>query len=329
MLALVLSLGMLYAVHGDPIALKPLTDSEILKIAEFRTDALAETSVVRDGSVAVVTGVGAAGKVEAQVDLRATRVLRVLVDGEERYAWPGIVVVGHRGTVKFGPENTIAGFNKAIEHGADLLEMDVRQTKDGHLVVMHDANIARTTNGRGDVALMTLEELRTFDAGIKFDAAFAGERISTLAEVLAAIKGRALPDIDFKAGDAQKLVDVVRAAGLLGQGTLYCGDWKKLREVVTIEPGFIIRPTAQKGLEGLDAVIEEFDPPLINIDWGNFSEEFVKQIHLRGKLAFVNTMGKNDNEESIERAIDAGADYVQSDELDVVMRVLRGRGLRN
>ena len=81
-------------------------------------------------------------------------------DWEPAYRWPGIRVVAHRGGALLGPpENTIPAIEKAIEVGADLIEIDIRQTSDGHLVLMHDATVNRTTNGSGPVSAMTLDEV--------------------------------------------------------------------------------------------------------------------------------------------------------------------------
>ena len=305
-----------------------ITHAEATKLVEQKTGPLSSAGpwVVRSG-IAIIDAKSDTGPISATVNLDTARVMSVKTDGKETYAFPGVIAVGHRGTAKFAPENTIAAFNRAIELGVDLLEMDVRETKDGQLVIMHDMNIGRTTTGRGDVAALTLQEIQQFDAGSKFDAKFAGEKAPAFATVLEAIKGRALPDIDFKAGDPQKVIDAVRAAGLIGKCTLYCGDWAKLHKTLELEKGFIIRPTAPKGIEGLEKVIAEFDPPIVNIDWVDFSEELVRAIHLRRKLAFVNTMGKADGKESIERAIKAGADYIQSDYLDVLVPMLRKQGL--
>lgn len=100
-----------------------------------------------------------------------------------------------------------------------------------------------------------------------------------------------------------------------------------MRATLDLEKGFLIRPSVQKTVESLDAIIKEFDPPIVNIEGVDGLAPFVREVHLRGRLAFVNTMGKTDGKESIERAIDAGADYVQSDQLDMLMQVLRARGL--
>lgn len=82
------------------------------------------------------------------------------------YQWPGIKVVAHRGGVGLDvPENTLPAIQKAIDIGAQLVEIDVRETKDGHLILMHDATVDRTTNGSGRVEDMTLKEIRELDAG--------------------------------------------------------------------------------------------------------------------------------------------------------------------
>ena len=95
-----------------------------------------------------------------------------------------IYVAAHRGWSEKYPENTMIAYRKAAELGVDQIEIDVRESKDGHLVIMHDATVDRTTNGSGRVDSMTLEELRSLDAGSWKGAEFAGEKIPTLEEFL-------------------------------------------------------------------------------------------------------------------------------------------------
>jgi glycerophosphoryl diester phosphodiesterase len=95
-----------------------------------------------------------------------------------------IRVAGHRGAAGRAPENTCASFRLAWELGADMVELDVRLTADGHPVVLHDPTLDRTTSGTGRVAERTLAEIRSLDAGSHFGPAFAGERVPALAEVL-------------------------------------------------------------------------------------------------------------------------------------------------
>lgn len=92
-------------------------------------------------------------------------------------------IFAHRGYKGVCPENTLAAYRKAIEVGVDGIELDVHVTKDGHLVVIHDETVDRTTNGTGAVRDLTLAELKSLDAGRWFDDTFEGESIPTLGEV--------------------------------------------------------------------------------------------------------------------------------------------------
>src|SRR5947199_46490 len=83
-----------------------------------------------------------------------------------------------------GAGNTLAGIRRATEAGAHVAEVDIRTTKDGALVCMHDPDVDRTTDGTGKVATLTLADIRKLDAGAKFDAKYKGERVPTLREVL-------------------------------------------------------------------------------------------------------------------------------------------------
>src|SRR5271166_449311 len=93
-------------------------------------------------------------------------------------------VIGHRGAAGCAPENTLAGLRKAKELDCRWVEFDVRLTGDGQLILLHDERLERTTNGRGKAALLPLAVVRRYDAGRRFDAAFKGEGVPTLAEAV-------------------------------------------------------------------------------------------------------------------------------------------------
>ena len=97
-------------------------------------------------------------------------------------------VIGHRGAAGHAPENTLAAIRRGLALGADGVECDVHMSRDGEIVVIHDATLERTTDGRGRVSDHTLDELKALDAGSWFGAEFAGERVPTLAEVFAEVK---------------------------------------------------------------------------------------------------------------------------------------------
>ncbi len=104
----------------------------------------------------------------------------------------------HRGASYEAPENTLAAFLLAVELGADGLELDVQLSKDGEVVVIHDLVLETTTDGQGPVRSRTLAQLRELDAGSSFDPIFAGQRIPTLQEVIEAVGGSALLNIELK-----------------------------------------------------------------------------------------------------------------------------------
>ena len=92
-------------------------------------------------------------------------------------------VIAHRGAKAVEPENTLRAFSRAMEMGANMIEMDLHATRDGHVVVIHDNDLRHTTNLRGKVSEMTLEEVRRADAG-------KGELVPTLQETLELTRGK-------------------------------------------------------------------------------------------------------------------------------------------
>ncbi len=121
-----------------------------------------------------------------------------------------ILRIGHRGAAGHAPENTLASIRKAIALGIDLAEVDVRRTSDGHLVLLHDACVDRTTNGNGAVGLMTLETIRTLDAG-------RGERIPTLEEALRTANGQIGLILELKENDqAERACPIVHQSAFTG-----------------------------------------------------------------------------------------------------------------
>lgn len=116
--------------------------------------------------------------------------------------------IGHRGAKAYEPENTLGSFKKAIEIGVDAVELDVRKTKDDQLVVIHDADIRRTTNGKGLVSGLKLEEIKEFSAD-------KGEKIPTLKEALDFLDKKVRILIELKeAGIEEKVLAAVREKGL-------------------------------------------------------------------------------------------------------------------
>lgn len=122
-----------------------------------------------------------------------------------------VLVVAHRGMAGGFPENTLAAYLNSVSLGISAIEIDLRATADGHIVVMHDDTVDRTTNGSGRVAQMTIADIKALDAGSYVDPRFADQRIPTYQDVLETLRGSGVRLVlDIKENDALDDERVVR-----------------------------------------------------------------------------------------------------------------------
>jgi glycerophosphoryl diester phosphodiesterase len=130
------------------------------------------------------------------------------------------MLIAHRGSSGTAPENTLFAFRQAVEAGAEMIELDIRLTRDGALVVLHDQRVARTTNGRGRVRDLPLDAIRTLDAGSWYGSAFHGEPVPGLYDVLRKIPRRIGLNIEVKTdGDRHRRTLLARTlCGYLDRG---------------------------------------------------------------------------------------------------------------
>jgi glycerophosphoryl diester phosphodiesterase len=157
------------------------------------------------------------------------------------------LVIAHRGDSAHRPENTLASFAGALEVGAEVVELDVQLTADGHVVVIHDPTLDRTTTGRGDVRGLTLAEVRAVSAGYpdRFGTAYGGERVPTFAELLGLVRerARALVEIktesvtdDAEGGIEARVADAVRRAGMTADVALISFDHRAVMRLKALAP---------------------------------------------------------------------------------------------
>ena len=205
--------------QGKPTPVPPL-------IAETETERrrMAEAQVRRDHRQ---RGDQAIRAMRGQRDLRSTL-------ASWRQAGESAVVVGHRGAAGVAPENTMPSFELAWSLGADAIEIDVHLSRDGALVVMHDATVDRTTNGHGKISELSLAELQTLDASGKTNNSNRPARVPTLDEVLAWARGKTHLVIELKGTEHPNLVaqtiQAVREYRMLDQVMLISFDHQALRE---------------------------------------------------------------------------------------------------
>jgi len=139
------------------------------------------------------------------------------------------LTIGHRGMMGVEPENTLRSFVRAEQEGLDVIELDLHLSKDGALVVMHDADVDRTTDGAGPIVERTLAELRELDAG-------RGERIPVFEEVVTAVKAPLQAEIKDVAA-AQALAEVLRSRDLVDRVDVISFHDEALAAIRTLLPG--------------------------------------------------------------------------------------------
>jgi len=149
------------------------------------------------------------------------------VDGREKVV--GFLTIGHRGVMGVAPENTLRSFVEAERAGMDAVELDLHLSKDGALVVMHDADVDRTTDGSGPIAGMTLAELKELDAG-------EGERVPVFEEVLTAVAAPLQAEIKDVAA-ARALAGVINERDLTGRVEVLSFHDEALAEIRDLVPG--------------------------------------------------------------------------------------------
>ncbi|TNB46311.1 glycerophosphodiester phosphodiesterase family protein [Martelella lutilitoris] len=147
-------------------------------------------------------------------------------------------IVSHRGANTFAPENTFAAADLALGQGADYIELDVRESADGVLYVLHDETLDRTTNGAGPIGHMLSDEIDMLDAGSWFDASFSGAVVPRLDAYLEHLRGRAGVYLELKYCDPAKVVALIRDLGMV-RDTFYFSFCEEMRrDLQVIAPEF-------------------------------------------------------------------------------------------
>ena len=229
-------------------------------------------------------------------------------------------IIGHRGAAHDAPENTLASFRLGWEQGADAVELDLRLTRDGHALVIHDADTRRVTGVARRVAACSLADLRALDAGAWKGPQWAGEKLPTLAEVLAIIPAGRRLVIEIKCGPEilPELQRVLRASGqaasqlvIISFHLAVCAAAKKMFPAIPVlllstlkhlpltnrwtpRAARLIAKAVAAGLDG------------VNVEGrAGLDAEFIRQVHAAGLQCVTWTV---DQPDAAKRLRDAGID---------------------
>ncbi len=221
-----------------------------------------------------------------------------------------VLYAAHRGAGRYAPENTPAAFDKAARLGANYVEIDVRTTKDGQFFLLHDANLDRTTNGRGPIRKTLSDDVRRLDAGGWFSPAFAATPPPTLDAAL----DKFPPDMglyfDAKDIPPEDLAAALKAHHFVERTVVYQGPayLKKLKEV---DPRIrLLSPAFTQG--NVDVLARTLRPYAVDARWSVLSREFIEHCHELGIKVFSDAPGSLDVA-GYRQAIEWGIDLIQTD----------------
>jgi glycerophosphoryl diester phosphodiesterase len=202
-----------------------------------------------------------------------------------------ILKIGHRGAKGYEPENTLISFEKAIEMGADGIELDVHLSQDGHLIVIHDETIDRTTNGKGIVNQLTLQELKSF----KINEIYT---ISTLGEVLDLVNQRCFVNIELKDQDtAEKVVQLIEhyISNKNWNQTHFLVssfDWNALQQVRFLNENIRIGVLTETDLDLAISFSRFLKAEALHPDFQLLTDEYVSKIKEKGIQVFPWTVNE-------------------------------------
>jgi len=257
-----------------------------------------------------------------------------------------IFIVAHRANTRYGqlnnvPDNSIPGIECAIKYGADMVELDVRPTKDGKLILMHNASVNATTNGTGEVSSLTLEQIKKLDmkkgGKIYKDKDGNTTKVPTLEEALLACKDKIYVNLDVKDANPAKLCGIVRKCGMQGQVMIYTGSSYSVASEYQYEDYTIpVHPYITKASD-IDNFCYLRGAKLFQYDYDLYGEgknsEIGRQVRAKGFLSYSNLLNYdsqivNENYTKLDLFIAVESDFLQTDYVEPVHAYLKQKGLR-
>lgn len=238
-----------------------------------------------------------------------------------------VIVVAHRAGAKVAPENTVAALEQAVRDGAPIAEIDVQQLADGTLIVMHDSNFKRTAGEDICVWDAEAEDLGSLEVGSGFSAAYRGEQVPTLEEMLACARGRITLMIELKYTGQEELLEegvlaLLKKYDMVDEciiGSMNRGILQKMKE---LEPG-IATVFIAHDLEQTDYDLDYADS--YSIEGKSLTVAMVEAIHYRGKLVYGWTANSSG---AMLKIVDCGADGVVTDDVRLLQTFLREQACR-
>jgi len=251
----------------------------------------------------------------------------------EKAGTAGVTIIAHRGASAYFPENTLPSFEAAVELGADMVELDVQLSRDGEVIVFHDATLERCTDGRGRAADHSLKELKRLDAGSWFDSRFAGTRIPTLEEVLSFCRGKIDVNIEIKnevitaagGGIEEQCLDIVDRCCLSGRVLFSSFNplvLRRLRQLNRHVPIAVLYDKSIHGSELPSGITALYEANAFNCGRSELDGTWLVDLREHGIPVNVYTV---DDEEEMNRLIGAGVDGIFTNRPDILRKLVGSR----
>lgn len=245
---------------------------------------------------------------------------------------PKVMVVAHRGAHTVFPENSVPAIQEALEIGVDLVEIDIRHTKDSVLVLMHDKTLDRTTNGEGLVENYSLSDIKKLKLR-NTDGSLSEIGIPTLEEVLTIFEDKISFDLDIKTPLFLPVVEMIEERSLFESTIFLVYNLEHAKMLKRRRKDFNILIKA-RSIDDLPEIYEILTPEAVHIDDSFNTINTNDIIKNNGSKSFMNSLGKID-EEAInnpgifQEIYIKGANMIQTDYPEILLRHLRLNGLHN
>jgi glycerophosphoryl diester phosphodiesterase len=246
------------------------------------------------------------------------------------------LVIAHRGHSIEVPENTLEAYRRAIELGTGMIECDVNRTADGQLVMIHDWTLDRTTDGRGPVRGLTLDEVGRLDAGSSFGPEFAGLRVPTTVDTIELAREAGIlmcfevkgETPDEYAGTAEMLVDLLAERKALEWAFMSSYDHAALARARARVPELLLAPERLPDDVPADPIeaarqATELGAPVLQNHWRFLAPELLRELHDQGIALWA---WPTTEEPAIAASIAAGVDGVMGDDVAAMVRAVAALG---
>lgn len=246
-----------------------------------------------------------------------------LMAGSDSVDMAGIEIVSHRGANRFAPENTLAAARLSLDQGCHYIELDVRESADGELVVIHDATLERTTNGQGAVVDHTLAQLRELDAGAWFSPVHANEPIPTLAEMIALCQEYgAQMYIENKSADPAKIIALVDAMGFANHCFHWSGNDALQAEMRAVSPTARIK-SGHGHYPDMVTLQRHLTPAIVEILFDVYGQHADEAVQL-GMVPMLQYFG--DDPRIFEKIVAVRPPMINLERADLLLAALRKSG---